>query len=74
MQTRSDPSSLGSTSTDTADAFGLALVRAAGGDAQLLDGLRWVAWESYLAAGAPCGMSEEGMAEWWNGRLIATQN
>ncbi|HLT48629.1 MAG TPA: hypothetical protein VK002_15450 [Rubricoccaceae bacterium] len=74
MQTRSDPSPPDSTSTGTADPFGLALVRTAGGDPQLLAVLRQLAWESYVAAGAPCGWSERGMALWWSGRLTAVQN
>jgi hypothetical protein len=56
------------------DPFGVSLVRAAGGDPQLLEVLRRLAWEAYLAAGAPCGPDEEGMAAWWGARLRAFPN
>ena len=33
-----------------------------------------MAWEAYLSVGAPCGMSEDGMATWWDSRLASVQN
>ncbi|MDX1420369.1 MAG: hypothetical protein R3181_10425 [Rubricoccaceae bacterium] len=74
MPLRSDPTLRRSSSTGGPCAFGLALVQAAGGDPYLLEGLRQVAWEAYLAAGAPLGIDEDGMGAWWSVRLEAAQN
>jgi hypothetical protein len=69
-----DPSTNGLALPPATSAFGLALVRAAGGDARLLEALRRLAWEDYLAAGAPNGLDEAGMARWWDERRAVTGN
>ena len=74
MQTHFDNSAHASVSTGAPGSFELALLKTAGGDPQLAMALRQLAWERYLAAGTPCGMSEEGMAAWWNERLTTLRN
>lgn len=49
--------------------LGLALVKVAGGDREILRALRSVAWSEYQAAGSPFGGNEEGMELWWAEQL-----
>lgn len=53
--------------------FGLALLRASGGNRVVLDGLRAAAWSAYRSAGCPCGPDEPGLEQWWNTRLAPVQ-
>jgi hypothetical protein len=74
MRTRSDSTHRGSTSTEAPSPFGLALVRAAGGDPRIIQALQALAWEAYLQAGAPLGRDEDGLRQWWSDRLEAGLN
>ena len=61
-------------STPSPSPFGLALVRAADGDAQVHDVLLAMAWDRYRAAGLPYGADEAGLEQWWNQRLATWTN
>ncbi|MDX1530911.1 MAG: hypothetical protein R3362_05235 [Rhodothermales bacterium] len=44
------------------------LLRAADGEPALADAFRMMLWADYCDAGAPHGVSEEGMHAWWSAR------
>lgn len=74
VSVRSKSSHYDFASTPVPCPLGLALVQAAGGDARLLEGLRALAWEAYLNAGAPWGHDETGLQRWWSDRIGASRN
>ncbi len=49
--------------------LGLAIVKVAGGDREILEALLAVAWQAYQEAGCPFGATETGMDEWWAEQL-----
>lgn len=45
------------------------ILRLAGGDADVATRIRGLMWAEYCEAGAPLGVSEDGMYVWWDEAL-----
>ena len=52
----------------------LRILRIADGESALASQIRGWLWADYCAAGAPLGVSEDGMTIWWDERMAEATN